>query len=79
MAVAPPFPAIEELCWNARYVEKRAAGVPDEFEYLFVAYSTFAVEKIEVSDTPDEPHVVWLKAAHDNQDEPKDLPLAPWY
>ena len=65
---------------DARYVTKRMPGVGQEFEYLFVAYSVFTVEKIEVSaGKPDAPHVVYLKSAHDNLDEPHDLPLSPWY
>ena len=60
-------------------VTRRVPGLPDEQEYLFAPYSTFSVLSAAWNTgTMDDPHVIELLAAVDNQTEPEDLPLAPW-
>ncbi len=55
--------------------------MPGEQEYLFAAYSTFVVKRVQWSANPtiETPHVVELDAMKDNRAEPEDLPLSPWY
>jgi hypothetical protein len=75
---------------NPRYACKhvnlvRKTHVAGEAEYLFAPYSVFTVQRVEWSvlgaanATADQPHIVHLEAAVDNQQEPEDLPLAPWH
>jgi len=55
-------------------------GVQLEDEYLFAPYSVFSVrEAAWRAGTIGDPHVIHLDAAADNELEPLDLPLAPWY
>lgn len=60
----------------------RATHCEGEAEFLFQAFSTFTVKKVEWSSslpaTVDEPHNITLEAAVDNTKTPEDLPLAPW-
>ena len=49
-----------------------------EKELLFTAYSVFTVRSVEWGEGG-APHLVELDAATDNDAEPLDLPLAPWY
>ena len=66
-------------CRHVNLVTKRVLGLPDEQEYLFAPYSVFTVGSADWrAGTDDEPHVVELHAAVDNQEEPEDLPLAQW-
>eukprot|EP00041_Stephanoeca_diplocostata_P029849 m.889377 g.889377 ORF g.889377 m.889377 type:complete len:1393 (-) comp23644_c0_seq3:3364-7542(-) len=68
-----------KLCQNALYVHKSNYL---EQEYLFVPYSVFTVERVQLSSNPnsyEQPHKIFLRAARDNALEPEDLPLAPWY
>ena len=56
------------------------AGNPQEDEYLFAPYSVFSVREVNWrAGTIGDPHVIHLDAAADNELEPLDLPLAPWY
>jgi hypothetical protein len=48
-----------------------------EAEYLFVPYSVFTVECVDMEDTG--AAVITLQAALDNTQEREDLPLATWY
>jgi len=68
------------LCKHVSFIARRAPDVPDEKEFLFVPYSVFEVISTAWSSnpTPTSPHVVTLRAAVDNREEPEDLPLAPW-
>jgi hypothetical protein len=64
-------------CVHVNLVTKRVPGLPDEREYLFAPYSAFTVRSAEWRAGSDaDPHVLELVAAVDN--EPEDLPLAPW-
>ena len=67
-------------CKHVNLVVKRAPGLGDEEEYLFVPYSAFTIERVEVSDVADEddPHIIHLTATVDNKRVPDSLPLAPW-
>jgi hypothetical protein len=69
----------DRKCRHVNLVTTRAEGVPDEQEYLFTPYSVFTVRGARwASGTNDDPHVIKLDAAPDNQGPPEDLPLAPW-
>eukprot|EP01043_Picozoa_sp_COSAG02_P101627 COSAG02_NODE_37676_length_439_cov_0.555882_1_plen_94_part_10 len=66
-------------CVHVNLVQRRADGVPDEQEYLFVPYSVFTVFKADwKAGTSQAPHEITLVASSDNQAEPEDLALAPW-
>ena len=57
----------------------RKTNVPGEEEYLFAPYSAFTVMSARWNaGTTAAPHEIELLAAADNQEEPEDLPLAPW-
>jgi hypothetical protein len=57
----------------------RRSNVPGEEEYLFAPYSAFKVVKATwAAGTVQQPHVVELLAAVDNQGPSEELPLAPW-
>lgn len=50
-----------------------------EKEYLFAAFSPFAVTKVTWSNDPKKtPHLIEIEAALDGKQESEDLPLAPW-
>ena len=51
-----------------------------EDEYLFAPYATFTVVSamLQLTPTVANPHVVQLRAAVNNRNEPDDLPSAPW-
>ena len=80
----------EYRCWNAGYITK-SMGCQDEFEFLFVPYSVFTVEKFEERQrTPDNPYsyIITVNAARDNLPHyvdgklfrvPTTAPLSPWY
>ena len=55
-----------------------ASHLRHELEFLFTAYSVFTVRSVEWGEG-DAPNLVELDAATDNDAEPLDLPLAPWY
>ena len=65
-------------CKHVNYVNR--TNVAGEEEYLFSAYSVFTVMRVawQANPTGSNPHVVELKAAIDNKEEPENLPLAPW-
>ena len=64
---------------HVNLVRRRVPGLPDEQEYLFAPYSVFTVLSATWNaGTTAEPHVIELRAAVDNKEEPEDLPLAPW-
>ena len=71
--------SVRYRCRHVNLVTK--TNVPGEEEYLFAAYSTFEVRRVEWSANPtiDEPHIVELDAMVDNGREEEDLPLSPWY
>ena len=66
-------------CRHVNLITK--TNVPGEEEYLFAAYSTFVVKRVEWSANPttNNPHIVELDAVVDNMEESEDLPLSPWY
>ena len=64
-------------CKHASFVSK--THCPGEDEFLFSPYSVFQVLATKWSPQPTELHVVMLRAALDNRNYPKDLPLTPWY
>ena len=64
-------------CKHVNLVDK--THVPGEEEYLFAPYSVFTVDEVTWASDPDESHRVVLLACIDNQREPTDLPLCPWY
>ena len=71
-------------CKHVNFVQRSmiedSAGNPQEDEYLFAPYSVFSArEAIWRAGTIADPHVIHLEAAPDNEREPLDLPLAPWY
>ena len=69
----------ERKCNHVNLVKKTVAGLPDEQEYLFAAYSAFTVRSAAWrAGTVADPHRIDLDAAVDNKDEPLDLQLAPW-
>jgi serine/threonine protein kinase len=63
-------------CKHVNFV--RHSLVSGEHEYLFTAYSAFMVRKVEWAEG-DELSRIEIEALLDNQAEPEDLPLAPWY
>jgi hypothetical protein len=67
-------------CRNVSLITKRAAGISDEYEYLFVPYSVFSIRnvKCQVVCTPENPHEVHLDVALDNKQESELLPLPSW-
>jgi len=67
-------------CSHVNLVMKSCLG-NKEAEFLFAPYSVFTVKEIKWSANPRSgryPHEITLAAAVDNQDEPEDLPLAPY-
>ena len=50
-----------------------------ELEYLFPPYSVFTVVSVNWSIVTDDPHEITIRAANDSNEEPENLPLAPWY
>ena len=57
--------------------------LPGEFEFLYAPYSVVTVESVTLppagaAPTPACPILIVIVAALDNQDQPLDLPLAPW-
>ena len=69
----------ERKCSHVNLVKKTVAGLPDEQEYLFAAYSAFTVRSAAWrAGTVADPHLIDLDAAWDNKAEPLDLQLAPW-
>lgn len=64
-------------CKHVSFLPK--SHVKTEKEFLFAPYSVFTVVSVKWSEPGDKgPHVIRLRAASDNADEPEDLPLAPW-
>jgi len=55
-----------------------ASHLRHELEFLFTAYSVFTVRSVEWGEGG-APNLVELDAATDNDAEPLDLPLAPWF
>ncbi len=58
-----------------------ATHIPDEFEFLFSAYSAFEVVRVHWPPTSQDkttPHEITLRAVPDNRAVPEDVPLAPW-
>ena len=54
--------------------------VPREDEYLFAPFSVFTVRSTQWrAGTAADPHIIEIDAAADNDQEPADLPLSPWY
>ena len=53
--------------------------IPGEGEYLFPPYSVFTLLSTKWSAELIQPHEFTVRAARDNQLEPEDLPLIPWY
>merc|ERR1712129_219093 len=53
---------------NVNFISKQAAGLLDEGEFLFTAYSCFEVTNVEFQQHPTslKPHKIYLKA-HDNR------------
>ena len=67
-------------CKQVNYLDKTEC--PGESEFLFSAYSAFRVKSVRWSDTPERdstPHEITILASHDNQEEPEDVPTAPWH
>jgi hypothetical protein len=66
-------------CMHVNLVTRRVPRLPDEQEYLFAPYSAFSVLSVAWNaGTVNDPHIIELLAAVDNQTEPEDLPPAPW-
>jgi len=78
----PEFDYFEYYCKHVNFISKQAPGLPDEREYLFTPYSVLTVESVEWSTDakpgPKNPHVIRLRAAVDNKNEPMDLPISRW-
>lgn len=69
----------ERKCRHVNLVKRVVPGLADEQEYLFAPYSAFLVLSASwKAGTADDPHIIELLAAVDNQEASEELPLAPW-
>ena len=66
-------------CRHVKYLDH--TQIVGEEEFLFTPYSVFTVLSFHQPPRPTaiDPVVVRIQASLDNQAEPEDLPLAPWY
>lgn len=68
-----------DTCDHVYYVQRRAAGVSPEDEWLFSPYSAFKVRSVRwQAGDAHAPHEVELEAVRDNQAVSLSLPCAPW-
>lgn len=70
----------EEKCVHVNFIPQGVGCYADEEEFLFVPYSTFKVKKVDMKKKPTSrhPNEIHIMACSDNNNEPEDLPLAPW-
>jgi hypothetical protein len=72
----------DDLAFRCRHVNYLThTQIPGEEEFLFTPYSAFTVLSFNqpAHPTAADPVVIRIQASLDNQEEPEDLPLAPWY
>lgn len=65
------------LCTHVNHIVRRAAGVPEEDEWLFTAYSVFEVRSVKWG-VGSNMHKIKLEVCTDNSKESMQLPCSPW-